>query len=484
MLPQLSISEESVLAERWMLYRIAQVLTDVRGDVDDDVLQLTSSWRSDAALSATQDVATLQTLLRKDTGTAEDAMALLLTFAQAVAHARARITVLQQRYDAALADKSTQDGKIPAQLDRFDRDEWRDANQRGFESDVAPLRTRYQGHVEDVETADRLCAAAIDELLETLSPESMRGGAVGALPDIDQGAYADVGLALSLAATRDTPMDADRRDAQWDAFVEAVGRPPESDSEWRTAQMLDETSYQEKNQGVPANVYVGRITPRPGEGTIRVGWFIPAHDVFNIGSNDLGDDRGFDPGFDPEQTRVAVYIDYELGLVIARNNPSVSEDGEVEVGVPDIKVQEHRDGRVRLFYNATNPLAPPGSDFSGHTVHGDVVVGTDGVAGRISDYPSLEAYHDGGDGSTTPLLQDEADGKNFAEELGPLTQLPFMHEVGEHPMEQVNDFYRDDMDGGRHDYEWRNPYLKYPDRYPWSELGSPDDPSDIEAIGE
>ncbi len=66
---------------------------------------------------------------------------------------------------------------------------------------------------------------------------------------------------------------------------------------------------------------VGRIEPVPGQGIVRMGLYIPAGEVVNFPHNDLGDDRGEDQTFDPERTRVSLYVDYENGLVIARQNP-------------------------------------------------------------------------------------------------------------------------------------------------------------------
>lgn len=116
-------------------------------------------------------------------------------------------------------------------------------------------------------------------------------------------------------------------------------------------------------------------------------------------------------------------------------------------------------------------------------MHGDIVVAPDHVSGRISDYPSFEVYHDDPDGTTRSLAQDAADANVLGSDMGPLTELPFMHEVGDGGPAEMNDFYKPGMDGGRHDYEWRNPFLKYPDRYPFTDLGSVDSPPDVQVVG-
>lgn len=463
--------------------KLGQLLTDVGGDVDDGNLTLRESWRGDAASSATQDIEALRRLLRTDGGSAADAVRALRAYAGALETSRNDIGGLQRSYDRFYAALQAANGRIEGS-NRAEREEQRTINQGDFDDDIRPLRIQYDEAMAEVDTARTACARALAELVSRLSPVDMRGGAAGGAPDIDTGAYQALAFQLNCAATTDRSMDADARAGQFRAFEETVGRPPSSDYDWTVARMLDPTSLQPKNQGYPANVALGRIPRQPGKGLVRISWFIPVEDVFNMPNNDLGDDRGFDPSFDPEQTRVAVYVDYENGLVIARNNPSVDSTGAVRVGTPSIQVQSHPDGRVRLFYEATNPFAPPGSTLTDHTVHGDIVVDDDSVSGRISDYPSFEVYRDSPDGATTStIIQDAADTNVLGEEMGPLSELPFEHEVGTGGPAAINDFYQEGMDGGRHDYEWRNPYLKYPDRYPYTQLGSVDDPPDVQVVG-
>ncbi|MBF6202447.1 hypothetical protein IU477_31825, partial [Nocardia cyriacigeorgica] len=83
-----------------------------------------------------------------------------------------------------------------------------------------------------------------------------------------------------------------------------------------------------------------------------------------------------------------------------------------------------------------NAFAPPGSSLSGHTVNGDLVVaptsGNPGsprvvAGGTIGDYPSMEIYQDNSAGAGRPVLIDAADSGS---KWGPLTNLPFHHEVG------------------------------------------------------
>ena len=225
----------------------------------------------------------------------------------------------------------------------------------------------------------------------------------------------------------------EKRQNEIDAFKEVFSREPTSETDWETAAALDPHSYDEKYQGVPPSIVVGKIEPVPGQGVVKSGLFIPRDEVFNVPRNDLGDNRGFDPNFAPEDTRVSLYVDYENGVVIARQNPSVDDAGSVEVATPRVKVQQAPDGAVRIQYDAKNAFAPPGADLSGHMVRGDVVL-TPGISGQpaavdglIGDYPSLEVYQNMPDGTTHTIVQDAADSGNS---LGPLTELPFSHEIG------------------------------------------------------
>ncbi|CAM3285627.1 hypothetical protein NODU109028_09315 [Nocardioides dubius] len=226
-------------------------------------------------------------------------------------------------------------------------------------------------------------------------------------------------------------LDPVRRQAQIDAFTEAMGRPPSSVADWKLAAALDPTSYDAKYQDTDAVIQIGRITPQPGQGTVRIGLFIPIDQVTNFPHGDLGDNRGFDPHFDPEQTRVTMFIDYETGTIVVRQNPSVDAAGNVEVDTPRVDVRQTTAGNLEVHYDAINPFAPPGSDLM-HTVNGTLYVnpgpGGPQVGGTIGDYPQFEAYHDAPDGTTNTVVQDEADNMSS---LGPMLELPQHHDVGD-----------------------------------------------------
>ena len=270
--------------------------------------------------------------------------------------------------------------------------------------------------------------------------------------------------------------DAARHAAQMAAFTSFYGRPPTTPTDWSMAAMLDTHSYQGKNAGTDAVLQVGRVTPQPGKGLVRLALYIPSAEVFNFPHYDVGDDRGTDEHFDPEQARVSLYIDYETGTVVARQNPSVDTTGEVRVDTPDVLVSETTTGAVRVEYDAANPFAPPDPTNS-HTVKGDVVVtppsgnGTDWkLDGSIGDYPAFEVYHDDPAGSTTVLDQDSADNEGPA---GPLLELPHHHDVGAGP---DSDAVKQFGDLGR---PISGPYYEYTPRH-GAPLGGVDDPTQVD----
>ncbi|WP_052739862.1 DUF4226 domain-containing protein [Mycobacterium sp. UM_Kg27] len=243
-----------------------------------------------------------------------------------------------------------------------------------------------------------------------------------------------------------SPATADeRRLNQIDAFRESFGRDPISTSDWATAAALDPETYDPKFQGVQSEIRVARIDPVPGQGVVRASQWIPQRDVKSgFFSRDFGNNRGPDARFDPEDTKVTTYIDYENGIVVMRQNPSVELNGsggpgKVAVGVPQGSIWQAPDGSVRIKYDAGNPLVPGfTTDAQGPlrdnrlSVNGDLVFtpGHDGVYidGTRTNYPSLEVYQDLPNGSTHTVLIDPAHSGNTW--LGPVTNLPIHHEVG------------------------------------------------------
>lgn len=239
--------------------------------------------------------------------------------------------------------------------------------------------------------------------------------------------------------------DEQRRRNQIEAFKQVFGREPVSAADWTTAAALDPHSYDPDFRGIGPRVEVVRIRPVPGQGLVRVSQWIEQRDVtsFPPWKRDLGNNRGPDVQFDPEDTKVTTYIDYENGIVVLRQNPSVEQTstggpGPVKVGTPKGNVTQLADGSVRIKYDAGNPFAPsitadPNGPFAGHTmtVNGDLVFtpGPGGVQvnGTRTDYPSLEVYQDLPNGSTRTVLIDPAQsGRSW----GPALNLPGHHDVG------------------------------------------------------
>jgi hypothetical protein len=233
--------------------------------------------------------------------------------------------------------------------------------------------------------------------------------------------------------------------ASADAFEQVFGRPPTSPTDWATAEALNPISFDPLYQGTPPEIRVVKINPVPGQGVVRASEYIQQRDVTSWPppARDFGNNRLANPNFDPENSKVTTYIDYENGIVVMRQNPSVEltdqgGPGEVRVGVPEAVVSQTEGGAVRIQYDAGNPFVPdllanPPSPMDGQapTVNGDLVfTPTDGgirVDGTRTDYPSLEVYQDMPTGSTRTALIDAAESGSS---LGPAMNLPFHHDVG------------------------------------------------------
>ncbi len=234
---------------------------------------------------------------------------------------------------------------------------------------------------------------------------------------------------------------------QIDAFAAVFGQAPSSTADWTTAAELDSHSYDPKNQGVPANVVVGRINPMPGQGVLRANLFIPSASVKDpVLGRDLlhdnaGDNRGFDPAAGPESSRVALEVDYENGVVVARQNPSVNlSTGQVKAGTPKVSVAQRRDGSVYLGYAAADPFSPGGETLAKATVcvQGQLAVqpGPDAprIGGVASAFPALEIYHDSpvSNGVDTPSTRTVTRmWPTRTDEWGPMKGLFFTTDIGD-----------------------------------------------------
>jgi hypothetical protein len=237
------------------------------------------------------------------------------------------------------------------------------------------------------------------------------------------------------------PSEKDRRQNQIDAFREVYGREPVTPNDWTMAEILDPTSYNEKNAGVAPNIVVGKIQPVPGQGVVRTNLFIPQDEVWypdipgGVSGHNFGDNRGFDANAGAEETRVAAYIDYENGVIVTRQNPSVdTATGEARTGSPSVSAAQRPDGSVYLRYDTADPFSPGGDavgKLSPWSVNGNIVVQptADGpvVGGSVTSFPAIEIYRDAPSGGTTTLAQVMP--QNIDQE-GPLVGLPLHQDIG------------------------------------------------------
>ena len=141
------------------------------------------------------------------------------------------------------------------------------------------------------------------------------------------------------------PSEAERQRNQIDAFKQIFGRAPVSATDWATAAALDPHSYDAKNGGVPPNIVVGRIKRVPGQGVVRTNLFIPGEKEWTPLGDNPGDNRGFSAVAGPEESRVTLTVDYDKGIVIARQNPSVMagpNGNNVQAGTSSSKWDERR----------------------------------------------------------------------------------------------------------------------------------------------
>lgn len=220
------------------------------------------------------------------------------------------------------------------------------------------------------------------------------------------------------------------QDNQEIAFRNVFGHAPTTPADWNTAAMLDTHNYDPKYKGTDSDVRVAKIEPHPGKGQVQINAFIPGDKVWNFGK-DLGDNRGFDKKASPEHSRVTMLIDYDNGVVVHRQNPSVTDTGKAAAGVPNVYVNELKDGTINLRYNSADGFMPGGlpvAEITAHEVRGNIVVqpGESGfkVGGTISGFPATEIYH----GQDTLAQYMPSMGYN---QWGPTVQLPSTAFIGD-----------------------------------------------------
>ncbi|MBN7314091.1 MULTISPECIES: hypothetical protein [Mycobacteroides] len=201
------------------------------------------------------------------------------------------------------------------------------------------------------------------------------------------------------------------------AFEHMFGRAPTTPADFATAAALNPNSYDPKNGIAQPEVRVAKIEPHPGWGTVRTNFFIPQREVAypslsKAQGHNLGDNRGFDPYADPEHSRVSVLVDYENGVIVTRQNPSVdSVSGEAMAGHPWVTAGQNTNGAVAIAYSTADPFSPGGEGLAkvtGYSVHGQVVIqgGPDGakIGGNVTQFPAVEVYHDSPKGVTDTVF--------------------------------------------------------------------------------
>lgn len=312
-------------------------------------------------------------------------------------------------------------------------------NNRAGDAMMSPIVLHGLMELSDVVTRinDQLGAVA-DEIGRVGSEYQALGN--GERRDVPEGPVLEEDLVIG---SRPEP-ESNRRKNEVEAFRGVFGRDPVGDSDWLSAAALDPHSYSTKNQGVSPSIAVARIEPAPGQGVVRTNLFIPSEDVWNPQiavppyDNNLGDNRGFSPTAGPEDSRVTIYTDFDNGLIVARQNPSINSDtGEVRTGTPSIGAVQQSNGAVLIQYNAADPFSPGGGDLavaSGISVNGTLGIapselGPPRVGGAdVTTFPALEIYSDRG-GTAMPLLKEWPTFLDNA--AGPLVGLPFDKDVGD-----------------------------------------------------
>ncbi|HEX7322014.1 MAG TPA: hypothetical protein VF299_03630 [Mycobacterium sp.] len=262
---------------------------------------------------------------------------------------------------------------------------------------------------------------------------------------------------------------------QVDAFRRVYQRDPVSDNDWRMAAGLDPHSYDPKYVGVPPEIVAGRFTPQPGKGVVRTNMFIPADKVHNalkdgtdlsmrrFKPQNFGDNRGPSATAAPEASRVSMFVDYDHGVIVVRQNPTSNVDGlrgGAAAAVPNVHVAQVNDGRMTIDYNAHDAYENPVGTGLGWTVNGRVTLspqadGAVALGGNTTIYPSMETYQYRGGFPTAEVQWTPA---NSGSEWGPMFGLPRHHWVGDTTIPAV----RPDMPGWRWELENAMPFVHDP----------------------
>jgi uncharacterized protein YukE len=282
------------------------------------------------------------------------------------------------------------------------------------------------------------------------------------------------------------PMDAERRANEEQAFERVYGHLPVNANDWLMAAALDPHSYLPKDHGVPPQIVAGRFAPQPGRGVVRSNMFIPTDQVQNVAKDptdivagrlfpmNFGDNRGPSASADPEASRVSMFVDYDHGLIVVRQNPTANVDGArggAAADAPSVHVAQAPDGRLTIDYNAHDAYENPAGNALGMTVNGRITLspqdhGAVGLGGNTTIYPSMETYQYRDGHPPTQLQWDTA---NSGSKWGPSTSLERHHWVGDATIPAV----RPNMPSWQWELENLNPFEGDPFVSHTTELADP-----------
>ncbi|OBH14612.1 hypothetical protein [Mycolicibacter sinensis] len=362
--------------------------------------------------------------------------------------------IAERGYDAQVANK----GLVLSAVDAAERDDFR----VGDDYSVADTWTYYTSAAEQEarEQAAQAPASFIKSRAVNLVVHEAEIGrniatATAGLHGFSFPAEgADGGAGAADGRPHAVPLDdrwksgSDRAANQREAFNKVYGRDPVSDNDWRMAAALDPHSYDPKYHGVPPEIVAGRITPQPGKGVVRSNMFIPTDQVQNVAKDptdvaqgryfpmNLGDNRGPSATADPEDSRVSVFVDYDHGTVVVRQNPTVNADGQrggAAAAVPSVHVAQAADGRLTIDYDAHDAYENLVGTAMGISVNGRITFephpdGTVGLGGNTTIYPSMETYQYHNGAAPAELQWTPA---NSGSKYGPGTSLSRHHWIGD-----------------------------------------------------
>ncbi|MFD4461607.1 hypothetical protein [Nocardia sp. NPDC058480] len=313
-------------------------------------------------------------------------------------------------------------------------DDWTVTGVEDWDSEAGIQLQRLSGLADSLLTADALWGGKIATANAELAAMAPADALQKANSEIQQ------------YRSKDGRSDPDRMRTSAAAFQQAFGRLPATAVDWTTAEALNPNSYDPKYKGVDPEVRAVKIEPRPGQGVVRTAQYIQERDDLDpsmdnpFSGRNKGDDRTADADFDPEHARVTTYVDYENGIVVMRQNPSVVQEadgssGHVETGKPTGEVIQAADGSVRVKYEAADPIGMGGPmQQFGWSVNGDLVFtpSSDGIHidGTRTNYPWMEAYQTRPDGSDRTIAVDPPTGVGTGTSMGPAANLQGHHELG------------------------------------------------------